>query len=499
MPNKLNVLKKIEIGERVAEEESDQLENYFLETDQWNQMFDGKIDVVYGPKGSGKSALYTLLNKKDGELFDKGVLLSPAENVRGATVFRAIVSDPPPSELSFVYLWKIYCLCIIANALREYEINNDKSKSLIDTLEKVGLLPATRSLTTLFRSVSKYFKGWLDQDTTAVEYAVTIDPDTGAPTFSRKREFANQSEEQNLGDIPIEELFETTNAALEKEKLKLWLLFDRLDVAFAESPDLERNALRALFRTYNDLKAYSQIRMKIFVRDDIWQRITTGGFTEASHITKSVHIRWNEESLLNLVMLRLLTNEHFIDYSGVSPDLIRADFQQQYDLFYSLVPQKIDTGKNPDTLNWIMSRTADASGNSVPREIIHLFESAKENQIIRLERGSDEPPEKQLFDRTAFRDSLPTVSKVRYEQTLLAEYPNMKDYLEKLKSEKTEQTVESLSKLWGIGQDETKEIAYRLGEIGFFEIRGPKETPSFWVPFLYRSALDLVQGKADLT
>lgn len=498
MLSKLDVLKNIEIGERVAEEESDQLEKYFLETDQWNQMFDGKIDVVYGPKGSGKSALYTLLNKKDGELFDKGVLLSPAENVRGATVFRAIVSDPPPSELAFIYLWKIYCLSIIAKTLREYDIKNAYSVALISSLEKVGLLPATNSLATLFRSVSKYFKAWLDRDAKSVEYALSIDPTTGTPTISRKQEFSEKSEEQNLGDIPIEELFESANLALETENLTLWLLFDRLDVAFADSPELERNALRALFRAYNDSKAYSQLRMKIFVRDDIWQRITTGGFTEASHITKSVHINWNEESLLNLVTLRLLNNEMFVDYLKIDSTLVKGNYKKQYDLFYSLVPKQIDTGNNPDTFNWIMSRTADASGKSVPREVIHLFETAKENQIRRLERGGEEPPEKQLFDRASFRESLSTVSKVRYEQTLLAEYPNMKNYLEKLKSEKSEQSIESLSKLWSVEPDKAKDIAFRLGEIGFFEIRGTKDIPSFWVPFLYRSALDLVQGKADI-
>lgn len=494
--SKVNVLKNIEIGERVAEEESDQLENYFFETDQWNQMFDGKIDVVYGPKGSGKSALYTLLNKKEDELFDRGVLLASAENVRGATVFRTIVADPPPSELSFVYLWKIYCLSIIAKALREYDINNKGSKALISALEKVGLLPAADSLSVLFRAVTSYFKGWLTRDTKAVEYALTIDQTTGTPTFTRKTEFVEKPEEQNLGDIPVEELLEVANDALSKEKISVWLLFDRLDVAFADSPKLERNALRALFRAYNDIKAYDFIRMKIFVRDDIWQRITSGGFTEASHITKSVHIKWNEEGLLNLVMLRLLNNKSFIDYTGVDPKNIKEDYKQQYDLFYTLVPRQIDTGNNPDTFNWILSRTSDSSGNCVPREVIHLLEMAKDSQIKKLERGGEEPTEQQLFDRSAFREALPIVSKVRFEQTLLAEYPDMRDNLIKLKGEKSEQTISTLSQLWSIDRDTTRDIAYQLGEIGFFEIRGTKENPSFWVPFLYRSALNLVQGKA---
>jgi hypothetical protein len=155
MSSKIEVLKSLEIGERVAEEESDQLERYFVETDQWQQIIAGNIDVVYGPKGSGKSAIYTLLNKKEGELFDEGILISSAENVRGATVFRTIVADPPPSELSFVYLWKIYCLILIARALRDYDIGNEESKSLINALEKTALLPVTDSLSTIFRAVTR--------------------------------------------------------------------------------------------------------------------------------------------------------------------------------------------------------------------------------------------------------------------------------------------------------------------------------------------------------
>ena len=67
----------------------------------------------------------------------------------------------------------------------------------------------------------------------------------------------------------------------------------------------------------------------------------------------------------------------------------------------------------------------------------------------------------------------------------------------KLDGEKAEQTPDSLAKLWGMEKEETREIARRLAEIGFFEARGSKDEPSYWVPFLYRSALNLVQGKAE--
>ena len=40
-------------------------------------------------------------------------------------------------------------------------------------------------------------------------------------------------------------------------------------------------------------------------------------------------------------------------------------------------------------------------------------------------------------------------------------------------------------------------VARKMVEVGFFEERGDKDDPEFWVPFLYRDALQLIQGSAD--
>src|SRR5439155_10065835 len=98
------------------------------------------------------------------------------------------------------------------------------------------------------------------------------------------------------------------NTALGKANYKLWILLDRLDVAFADSPDLETNALRALFKTYLDLTGLDNIRLKIFLRSDIWKRITKSGFRESSHITRHATITWTDPFLLNLVIRRVLSN-----------------------------------------------------------------------------------------------------------------------------------------------------------------------------------------------
>jgi hypothetical protein len=46
------ILQAASFGERIAEQELDELAEYFVETDQWRRLYAGDVDIVYGPKGS---------------------------------------------------------------------------------------------------------------------------------------------------------------------------------------------------------------------------------------------------------------------------------------------------------------------------------------------------------------------------------------------------------------------------------------------------------------
>jgi hypothetical protein len=130
------------------------------------------------------------------------------------------------------------------------------------------------------------------------------------------------------------------------------------------------------------------------------------------------------------------------------------------------------------------------------RELIHLLSSLREAQLRRYEVGHDDPPNELLFDRQAFKEALKQVSQVRLDQTLFAEYPTLKPYIERLEWEKAQQTPETLSRIWGLDLEAARAKAEDLVEIGLFERRGTKQQPVYWVPFLYRDALKLVQGEA---
>jgi hypothetical protein len=260
------------------------------------------------------------------------------------------------------------------------------------------------TLSRILRSVLDYIK--------RIEVAgeVKTNPHTGLPEgFGGKITLREPSTEQHKeGFVSADSLLESANEALAQVPLKIWVVLDRLDVAFSDSADLEANALRALFRVYLDMIGLDNISLKVFLRDDIWQRITEGGFREASHITRYIRITWDSQSLLNLLIRRALHNNSLREYYSVTGDQVLADTQLQTNLFYRIFPGQVDTGPGKtSTLDWVLTRTRDGKKQTAPREVIHLMSSAREQQLRSLEIGNPEPLGEMLIDRVALKAGLP--------------------------------------------------------------------------------------------
>ena len=158
------------------------------------------------------------------------------------------------------------------------------------------------------RGVRDYARRLIDAE--SYEGGFTFDPDTGMPNGIRGKITLREpsGEESRRGLVSVDALLGRANEAFAESGVELWLVLDRLDVAFAETEELEKNALRALFKVYLDLAAHDRLSLKIFLRTDIWKRITREGFREASHITRHATITWDSQSLLNLALRRILNN-----------------------------------------------------------------------------------------------------------------------------------------------------------------------------------------------
>ncbi|MBR1277463.1 P-loop ATPase, Sll1717 family [Bradyrhizobium sp. AUGA SZCCT0283] len=495
---KVDLLKQLTFGIQVAEDEIGELERYFVETHQWTRMEKGQIDIVRGEKGSGKSAIYSLLLSRTGQFFDNGILLIPAENPRGGTVFKDLSTEPPTTEQEFVALWKLYILTVIAQQIRDFGISGNGADRIYDILETAGLLETKLNLRSILRAAHDYARRIIAAE--SLEGGLKIDPNTLLPTgVTGKIVLREPSQDlRKVGIVSIDSLFSDLDDVLESNNLSVWVLLDRLDVAFVDNHDLEANALRALMRAYSDLKNTGRLALKIFLREDIWKRIMDGGMREASHLIRYVMLEWAEPTLLNLIMKRLLMNEALVEDFGLDVNAILGSAKAQEDTFYRFFPKQVDQGpQKASTFKWLVTRCADGTKKTAPRELIHLLNVILEQEIRRLENGGEAPLDDLLFDRSVFKLALPAVSNARLNQYLYAEYPTEKPFISKLEGQKTAQTPQSLADLWGISQDEALIKARRLVDLGFFEERGAREDPTFWTPFLYRNALNLIQGRAE--
>lgn len=163
MTTRKKALAEANFGSRTAEDKVDDLQNYFVETEQWRKILSGEVDIVFGAKGAGKSALYSLLvAQKDRLRLGRRTIFLAAENPRGTPAFRDLTTAPPLSEEQFRGLWKLYFLAISSNYLRHHltssKIENKAAAYVFKILEANGLLAPNVNLVTRLKAALDYLK-----------------------------------------------------------------------------------------------------------------------------------------------------------------------------------------------------------------------------------------------------------------------------------------------------------------------------------------------------
>ena len=483
---KKKLLQKIDFGTGVAEDEVKRLREYFVQTDYWRQMFSGETDIIRGDKGTGKSAIYQLLLQRADELIDQGIRVFPVEQ---GIHLRKLSEGHIKTESEFRWLWKITLVSIIAVNLDAIGLKDSDLNRILMKLEDAQRAPSVHKAHAAVRFL-KYFARSL------AKFRIAVSPSShaeGIPEFSiGPGEPIQPSWEEYFAFIDDD--LETLNSILRERDRKVWIAFDRLDGIFLNNQELEAAALRALIRVYIDLKdiKYSQLTMKVFIRNDFWNQIMYGGevFREATRVTGDTTLTWDSNSIRALIVRRLLANAELCDFYRVGKDDIFHNVQAQEEFFYRVFSEKVG---HEDTFEWLKSRTEDSKGSLLPREVIALLRRAKDSQLLRFQNGQYEPADERLFDEFALQDSLAIVSRDRLEKTIYAEFNEYKEYIEALRNQKATNNLAALASIWAVDNEEAKKISEGLVKIGFFKSIGPKNNPQFWVPYLYQAHLKMTE------
>jgi hypothetical protein len=482
-----DILQKLDLGNSVAEFDA-ALESYFVETQTFREVINDRGDIVAGDKGTGKTAMFRILQARASRLPQlDGIQIVPAFNPTGSSIFQRLTESQPLDEPAYVALWKVYVLALVGNWILGREHKRTESVArLDDLLTGSDLKSIDHTPTSIFGKIVEWIAKSL-RTTKSAQIAFSFS-ESGAPVVTPKIDFSDAKAPDNP-TVRVEDAFGVLNSALSDLGLKVWVALDRLDEAFQGAPAAEVPALRALFRTYLDLMPFERARLKLFVRRDLFRKVTHGGFVNLTHVNaRKIEIRWDEEDLKDLLFKRVRENREFLE----DMDLLQAPNEEG---FQRIFPQQVDPGeRKPATWTWMMSRIRDGNGVKPPRNLIDLVRKSLDAQLRREDREAPNAYAKgdPLIGPEALKRGLKALSEERVNDTLLAEAGDYAKVIERFRNNKADHNEASLATVLGTSVEDARKHAEQLCELGFLEQIGG----SYKVPPLYRDGLGITQGKA---
>jgi hypothetical protein len=481
------LLRHLDLGNSVAEFDQ-ALDRYFVETEAFRALSLDKVDIIAGEKGTGKTALFRIFQKRYTSIPQlKNVEVVPGFNPAGNPVFQRLAHEPPLTEGQYVSVWKTYLLSLVSNWILElYDPDlTPKMRQLDSLLVQVGLRSKDDSAQTVFSKVVNLFNR-LRPRSAEIQFSLS---ESGIPIVAPKLQFEPEVPSNDAPDVvPHEKALGELNQVLDEADLTAWIVLDRLDEAFQGFPSVEVPALRALLRTFLDLLAFPRIRLKLFVRNDLFRKVIQGGFVNLTHVNaRKMEIRWEEDDLLSLFCQRVRESPRFMTDLSLAA---RSDKE----LFDAIFPAKVDQGaRKPTTWTWMMSRIRDGNRIKPPRNLIDLAIKAKEAQIRSEERTAREyAPGLAIIEADAIRRAQRALSEQRVQDTVLAEAADLAPVIEKFRDGKAEHNDATLAALLGVPLQNVRNSVKPLLDMGFLEEVGD----TFKIPMLFRDGLQITQGKA---
>lgn len=486
------ILRRLDVGSDVAETD-DRLAQSFVDTSDFADIVGDRCDVILGVKGTGKSAMFRRLSDETVELPALARTdIVPAFNTQGSVIFRKLAraTTAAPSERELALLWYAYLCAVLGNHLVSTYGDTLNASVLRDVLSRYGLLVPDADTGGLFERVLLHASALLSNTTIEGDFTLSAGP------ASAKLRASTSPNDRAAGHFLLHEdfdhLFHECERLLELLGRRCWVIFDRLDEAFHDTPDLEREALRGLLRTKIDLNAYGpRVGVKIFLRSDVLDRISQeSGFVNATHL-RQLHLRWDEPLLQALIAYRLAYDPTTRRHLGLRERDLHSEKGHKR-ICRRLFPQQID---GLPYMAWVREVTTDATELPNPRNVITLLQLARRRQLRadeRVRRNYD--PKYPLIRLETWRVAARDLSETRLNDTILAEAADLRPLVDRLQRRVY---LYSRAQLAHVLELPVEGDAFRInvGRLKYYGLLKEDLAGSYEVPRLYRPALRLLQAR----
>ncbi|MDH6097462.1 AAA family ATPase [Anabaenopsis sp. FSS-46] len=453
------IIESLEFPEVNAADQRHDLSLLFQRTTDFERFLDDTTCLIRGRKGTGKTALYSLFLKHEsvarklahGRL-DNTIFLSAhgsfQESRPSREDFKSIHKDLQSKSGSWEAFWRAYLL------LRCHQENlfkfprGRKGEKFNALKEIINSLPG---------------KKWQSEHTQAL------------------LELSTNSEIRLIVKDAINTLL---NEEAKNNSQKLWFLYDDLDEDLIVAEQLRQQALTGLFQLVQscDANRLTAIRFKIFLREDIWNRLI---FDNRSHFNgRDILLQWTRVDFLRLALRQVIQSKDFknlVDkFSPVAVESIDQASEEVIDKALELLwGSRRRTGDKAKYVSrWVYERLTDSSGTTFPRSLSILLEGAKDQELSYKGKSSIQPPSDRLLRSKSLEIGLKKASEKRCDE-VKEEYPDLAKFFDSLKQKSAFLTQEELHTIWQESAHdiaEFEEFTSFLSEIGIIEWREKKKT-----------------------
>lgn len=276
------------------------------------EFLDENKSIVVGERGTGKTAIFRLLSEERLKFRNDDkrtqIYIPIDEELAYRTlqehVLNQIVDSTKKKSTSYRIVWELLFVSRCLDRLeKKYKNDSDlkgikaKFNSVVGWQhdEKIGFLD-------ILTKTKKTFGVKLEHGFTGV-----ILPNVYASIEPSKD--TNNDHNNNLLTLDLVELKSELNSFLKKKKTIVYILLDKLDEFVAgEEYITQRHILQALIQCWRDYYSFSTIKLKLFLRKDLYERIDFSSIGRDKIDHKKIDLKWNDEDIRQFIALRIHHN-----------------------------------------------------------------------------------------------------------------------------------------------------------------------------------------------
>ncbi|HJV25658.1 MAG TPA: hypothetical protein VJ673_08220 [Aromatoleum sp.] len=312
LPGKFQVenLNKFVFGEADGKDDP-LLETCALVISPVKEFLDENKSILVGDRGAGKTAVFRLLSERKIKFVNRENLKQvyiPIDEDLGYKTLRehviAQIKDPTSqSSAQHRIVWELYIFSRCLDGLKESFSGNQAFEQIRDSFYDISGWKSQRKvgLLDLLVNTKKSFGVKLEGGHlghVVPNFYTSVEPKSAADDLLLQTSY-----------IDLPRLKGELNSLLSKSKCVSYVLIDKLDEFVSDVEyQTQLETLQALLHCWRDYQSYPKIKIKLFLRRDLYERLDFSSIGKDKIDPRKVDLKWTAEDIRQLMASRIFHN-----------------------------------------------------------------------------------------------------------------------------------------------------------------------------------------------